>query len=140
MTQSGPKPKPDLRVVDPDDVTPTPAPPAFLDAYALEEWHRLADDLHADGRLEAQDVAEFAAYCNAYGRWRKAEEQCATEGLTITTKSGNVIQNPKVGIANAARSDMVRIAADFGLNPSARAGLGNKNGRKKDDKSKKYFD
>jgi P27 family predicted phage terminase small subunit len=139
--RSGPKPKPQLRAIDSDDeLAPLPDPPSFLDDYATEEWHRLAPELHADGRLTPQDVGEFAAYCNAYGRWRKAEEECKTEGLTITTKSGNVIQNPKIGIANAARSDMVRIAADFGLNPSARGGLGSRNGAKKNDIARKYFD
>lgn len=137
--QTGPKPKPQLRVVDPAD-SPCPEPPSFLDAYAREEWQRLAPDLHTDGRLTVRDSGAFAAYCSSYSRWRKAEEECANEGLTIATKNGNIIQNPKVGIANAARRDMVRIAAEFGLTPSASARLGNSNGGKKNRIAKKYFD
>lgn len=137
MSIAGAKPKPVLRVVDPDD-EPLPDAPSFLDAYAREEWHRLAPALHADGRLTVRDSGAFAAYCSAYSRWRKAEEEVASETLTITTKQGNAIQNPKVGIANAARRDMVRIAAEFGLTPSARARFANKGG-KKDKVAAKFF-
>src|SRR5262245_12850722 len=137
VSVAGPKPKPALRVVDASD-EPIPDAPEFLDRYAMQEWHRLAPSLHADGRLTMRDMAAFAAYCSSYSRWRKAEEECATEGLTITTKHGNAIQNPKVGIANASRRDLVRIAAEFGLTPSARARFA-KNGGKKDKTAAKFF-
>lgn len=137
MSVRGPRPTP-LRVVGPDD-GPCPEPPSFLDPFAVEEWRDLAPDLYADGRLTMRDRGAFAAYCSAYSRWRKAEVQCKDEGLTITTKSGNVIQNPLIGIANAARRDMVRIAAEFGLTPSARARFASKGG-KKDKIADKYFD
>jgi phage terminase small subunit len=39
----------------------------------------------------------------------------------IKTKSGNVIQNPLVGTANKAMSDMARYAAELGMTPTARA-------------------
>lgn len=143
----GRKPAP-LTVIDGDGM-PMPTPPSFLDAYALEEWNELAPVLHADGRLTRADRGAFAAYCMAYSRWRCAEEAVAAEtleegarrgALTVKTKSNNVIQNPLVGAANAARRDMVRIAAEFGLTPSARARLGNKDGGTKNKIAKKYFD
>jgi phage terminase small subunit len=37
------------------------------------------------------------------------------------TTNGNAIQNPLIGTANKAASDMVRYAAEFGMTPSARA-------------------
>ena len=40
--------------------------------------------------------------------------------VIVKTKSGNLIQNPLVGVANKAMADMVRYAAEFGLTPSAR--------------------
>ena len=46
-----------------------------------------------------------------------------TRGLMIKTTIGNAVQNPLVGTANKAASDMVRYAAEFGLSPVARARL-----------------
>lgn len=137
MSIAGAKPKPVLRVVDPDD-EPCPDAPTFLSDYAREEWSLLAPGLHRDGRLSMADRGAFAAYCDAMGLWRRCKEETANEGLTITTKQGNVIQNPKIGIANAARRDLVRIAAEFGLTPSARARFANKGG-KKDKVAAKFF-
>lgn len=71
------------------------------------------------GLLTELDRVALACYCTAYGRWVQAERalECMAEedpangGLTITTTSGNVIQNPLVGIANKARADALRAAA-----------------------------
>jgi P27 family predicted phage terminase small subunit len=109
-----------------------PSPPSHLDAYAREEWERLATAMHDLGILYDVDRAVFAAYCSSYSRWRTAEEAMQRRvekagdplaALIIKTKSENVIQNPLVGIANKAAADMVRYAAEFGLTPSARARL-----------------
>ena len=115
--------------VSPGDL---PLPPAHLDAYALEEWYRVAAGLAAMGMLSSIDQATLGAYCAACGQWRLAREEMQKRmaaggplaGLVDVTKAGNVIQNPLVGIANKAAADMVRYAAEFGLTPSARARLG----------------
>jgi len=86
-------------------------------------------ELAACGVLTALDRAAFAAYCQAYGRWRQAEEalalfaekDTATKGITIKTTNGNVIQNPLVGVASKAMADMVRYGNELGLTPSSRA-------------------
>jgi P27 family predicted phage terminase small subunit len=75
------------------------------------------------------DRAALAAYCAAYGRWAQAERAInrmaakdeLNAALMIKTVSGNAIQNPLVGIANKAKSDMVRYATEFGMTPSARS-------------------
>lgn len=103
-----------------------PTPPAHLNADAQEEWARIADELDALGILSGLDRAALAAYCQAYGRWAQAERALAkmsnqADGLIIKTQSGNMIQNPLVGVANKAMSDMMRYAAEFGMTPSARS-------------------
>ncbi len=105
-----------------------PEPPDHLNEEAVAEWHRIAPGLHALKLLAPCDVAALAAYCMAYSRWRQAERAIAemakrdmlTGGLMIKTHNGNAIQNPLVGTANKAASDMVRYAAEFGMTPSAR--------------------
>ena len=81
------------------------------------------------GLLSVVDEFPLAAYCQAVGRWRTAEEAIAqmaardmlTKGMMIKTTGGNAIQNPLVGTANKAASDMVRYATEFGFTPAARA-------------------
>jgi P27 family predicted phage terminase small subunit len=82
--------------------------------------------LTALGILSGLDRAALAAYCQAYGRWAQAERALAkmsnqADGLIIKTVSGNMIQNPLVGVANKAMSDMMRYASEFGMTPSARS-------------------
>ena len=105
-----------------------PSPPPFLNNDALQEWHRLIDILFETGVMTETDRAAFAAYCQSYGRWVQAERQIAKlqeknelNGFLIKTKEGNIIQQPLVGIANKAKADMVRFAAEFGMTPSSRA-------------------
>jgi P27 family predicted phage terminase small subunit len=44
-----------------------------------------------------------------------------THGVVIQTQGGNFIQNPLLGAANKAMSDMVRYAVELGFTPSARS-------------------
>ncbi|WP_250532424.1 phage terminase small subunit P27 family [Caballeronia sp. ATUFL_F1_KS39] len=108
-----------------------PTPPPHLIGYALEEWERITPELFASGVLTMIDGAMLAAYCQAYARWREAEEALArmkardrlTNSLMIKTKNGNAIQNPLVGVANRSMMLMHRFANEFGMSPAARARL-----------------
>lgn len=114
--------------IEPTDV---PTPPKFINGYAREEWDRVANGLALMGMLTEIDIAALASYCQSYAVWRQATEainkmaasDMLTGGLMIKTTNGNAIQNPLVGTANKAASDMVRYAAEFGMTPSARTRL-----------------
>jgi P27 family predicted phage terminase small subunit len=94
-----------------------PEPPACLTGYALDEWYRLAPQLHERGLLSVLDVASFGAYCEAYKVWREASEMLARtpEQLVVDGKP-----NPLVRIARNAASQMIAIGSQFGLSPCAR--------------------
>jgi P27 family predicted phage terminase small subunit len=121
----GKRPLPQYEPAPPPEM---PSCPDFLSAYAREEWHRVAETLHKVGTLSQIDQSMLAAYCMAFAHWRHAEEDLErmaqadanTHAAVIRTKQGNLIQNPLVGVANTARRDMQRLAAEFGLSPSAR--------------------
>lgn len=139
MTTRGRKPKPTgLKVItgnpgkralnkaEPKPTIPLGDPPAHLSKDAIEEWDRVTGELVASKIATGLDVQALAAYCQAYGRWAEAERTLAkmkneAGGLIIKTTSGNLIQNPLVGVANKAMADMVRYAAEFGMTPSARS-------------------
>lgn len=106
-----------------------PTPPGFLCDDAKVEWGRVCSTLSAAGLMTELDRAALAAYCTAYGRWAQAERALnrmaakdeLNAALLIKTSNGNAIQNPLVGIANKAMSDLVRYCTEFGMTPSARS-------------------
>jgi P27 family predicted phage terminase small subunit len=115
--------------IEPELVAVIPEPPMFLDAYAVDEWHRVAHELYHLQLLAGVDVQSLAAYCQCYARWRVAEEVLAdmarrdplTHGLLVKGGDAQPVQNPLIRIADRAMQQMVRYAAEFGLTPSARA-------------------
>lgn len=104
-----------------------PTPPPFLNDDAKVEWGRISGVLYEAGVLTDVDRGVLAAYCQAYGVWAQAEREIeklqqssVLNGLILKTKDGNFIQQPLLGIANKARADMVKYAAEFGMSPSSR--------------------
>lgn len=140
----GPKPRPTaLRILDggrsseisTEPVFSAPAempePPYYLNTEARSEWERVVPDLYSSGVYTNVDQTMLAAYCMAFARWVRAEQDLermsqldpATHGAMIKTTNGNAIQNPLVGVASTARRDMQRLAAEFGLTPSSRTNI-----------------
>lgn len=115
-----------------------PTPPAEVIAHkdALAEWKRIGPELYRLGLISELDRAVFSQYCLAWARLQEAERAIQAEaladarrrgkrkvnsaGLMILTSNGNLIQNPAVGIANVAASNVLRYARELGLTPSAR--------------------
>ena len=105
-----------------------PTPPPFLSDDGKVEWGRVCSALYRAGLMTELDRAALAAYCQAYGVWAQAERVIAKlqangelNGLLMKTTNGNVIQHALIGVANKARGDVVRFAAEFGMTPSARS-------------------
>ena len=98
-----------------------PECPDWLEEEAQAEWNRLSETLFEMGILTDLDVAPFAAYCQAYARWREAEEFISQHGSIVKTKTGYWQQVPQVSIAHSNQKIMMQAAAEFGLTPSARS-------------------
>ena len=98
-----------------------PECPDWLEEEAQAEWDRLSETLFEMGILTDLDVAPFAAYCQAYARWREAEEFISQHGSIVKTKTGYWQQVPQVSIAHTNQKAMLQAAAEFGLTPSARS-------------------
>ena len=98
-----------------------PACPNWLEDEAKAEWKRLAKNLFELGLLTDLDVAAFASYCQAYARWKEAEEFITQHGSIVKTKTGYWQQIPQVSIAHSNQKIMMQAAAEFGLTPSARS-------------------
>ena len=114
MAMAGRKPKPTaLKVLEGDrgkgrrplnEHEPIPPKggvkcPSWLLPEAKKEWKRLAASLEAMGVLTMADLTAFAGYCQAYARWREAEDFITQHGSIFKTPSGYVQQVPQVSIA-----------------------------------------
>jgi P27 family predicted phage terminase small subunit len=100
-----------------------PRMPTHLGAIAKKEFVRLVKLLSETVVMNEADGNALGKYCCAFERWVLAEENIATEGLTVAGPNQMVRQNPCVQIAAEAIKTMERIGKDFGLTPGARKKL-----------------
>ena len=71
-----------------------PAPPAYLDDYAADEWQRTWESLW-DARIVTHvDVGALAINCQAHARWRRAEEAIQEIAKEDPENSGLVLVRP----------------------------------------------
>ena len=73
MLEGNPRGRP-LNTEEPKPEKKAPRCPSWLEAEAKKEWKRLAKVLENMGLLTEMDMAAFAGYCQAYARWKEAEE------------------------------------------------------------------
>ena len=106
---------------EPQPQRKAPPCPKWLEPEAKKEWRRLAKTLEAMGVLTDADMAAFAGYCQAYARWKEAEERITDRGLVIRTPSGYPQQVPYISIAQQYLKLMQQFAEQFGLTPAARS-------------------
>ena len=71
-----------------------------------------------NGVLTMADLTAFAGYCQAYARWKEAEEFITQHGSIFKTPSGYVQQVPQVSIAQQNLKIMQSFCSDFGLTPA----------------------
>ncbi|WP_206812147.1 phage terminase small subunit P27 family [Paradesulfitobacterium ferrireducens] len=134
MAPRGRKPKPtaikvlegnpgkrELNPKEPKPKAKAPRCPAWLDSEAKKEWRRTAKQLEELGILTEVDMAAFAGYCQAYARWKEAEEFISKHGTIVKTPSGYWQQVPQVSIAQTYLKIMHKFCEQFGLTPSARS-------------------
>lgn len=110
-----------LNTREPKPVKKAPACPKWLEPEAKKEWRRLAHQMEQLGILTEIDRDSFAEYCQAYARWKEAEEFITQHGTIVRTPSGYWQQVPQVSISQTYMKIMNRIAEQFGLTPASRS-------------------
>ena len=66
-------------------------------------------------------IGQNLTYCQAYARWKEAEEFISQHGTIVRTPSGYWQTVPQVSIAQTYLKIMQKLAEQFGLTPSARS-------------------
>jgi P27 family predicted phage terminase small subunit len=100
-----------------------PEPPDWLSNAAAAEWSRVVPDLLAMGTVTAADSIALGAYCESVARLQAASQLVAKAGLMLRDRDGEVRKNPAVAQARDAGNDVRLWCREFGLTPSARAGI-----------------
>ena len=77
-----------LNTKEPKPVKKAPSCPKWLEPEAKKEWRRLAKQMEQIGILTEVDMAAFAGYCQAYARWKEAEE--------FITQHGSIVKTPRI--------------------------------------------
>ena len=97
----------------------------------------MAKVLEQMGLLTEMDMAAFAGYCQAYARWKEAEEFLTQHGSMVRTPNGYLQQVPQVSIAQTNMKIMLKFCEQFGLTPSARSSIvGGENSDEEDEMEK----
>lgn len=109
-----------LNLNEPKPEKRAPKCPSWLEPVAKKEWRRMSKILEQIGVLTEVDSAAFAGYCQAYSRWKEAEEFLTKHGTIFKTTSGYIQQVPQVSIAQTYLKIMKDFCSEFGLTPSAR--------------------
>ncbi|HZU87209.1 MAG TPA: phage terminase small subunit P27 family, partial [Anaerolineaceae bacterium] len=96
--------------------------PEELPEEAQREWRRVVPELARAGLVTRVDRAALVAYCSAWARYAKAEQELAKlEDWICVTDKGYHQQTPWLGIANAALAQMKTFLTEFGMTPSSRS-------------------
>ena len=98
-----------------------PRCPSWLEDEAKKEWKRMGKILEQMGLLTDMDMAAFAGYCQAFARWKEAEEFLSQHGSIVRTPNGYLQQVPQVTIAQTNLKIVLKFCEQFGLTPSARS-------------------
>ncbi len=109
-----------LNTKEPKPEKKAPRCPSWLEPEAKKEWKRMSKTLETMGVLTQVDGAAFAGYCQAYARWKEAEEFLTKHGTIFKTPSGYIQQVPQVSIAQTYLKVMKDFCSEFGLTPAAR--------------------
>jgi len=141
MGKRGPRPTPsaaqkragtyraDRRRGEPDAPAEIPPEPEWLDDTSRRFWSELAPWLKRAELLTRLDQTALALLCRSLSEYLLAcevvESAAAQTGqhFVSVTDAGNVIQHPAVGVANRKWEQIVKLLREFGMTPSARAGL-----------------
>ena len=112
---------------EPDAPSGKPRCPAKLSKIEKAEWHKMCKILSGLGLLSPAYERSLEMYVAAYAKYRAAMDELDRTGLLIekTKMNGDreMIRNPVCSDAHKYHDEVARWLREFGLTPSAKAGV-----------------
>lgn len=118
----------------------TPLCPKWLNEMAKVEWRRIAPILKRLNLLSVIDRSAMASYCQAYARWRQAEEMIEKHGMYYPGNKGKVEAFPFVRIAQKYLEICKTMCVEFGMTPSSRGRMLLPSQKSEEDEFEKLLD
>ncbi len=111
-----------------DLVLQLPKAPEFLSEIGTKEWYKITSQLFNLKMLHEVDLSLILAYCNEMATYIECEMKLKEIGRVDTFKNtnGDIVRTqakPYVKMKNDALNNALKLAANFGITPSARANI-----------------
>tara|TARA_R100001530_G_scaffold127810_1_gene97207 strand:- start:1753 stop:2229 length:477 start_codon:yes stop_codon:yes gene_type:complete len=111
-----------------DVVVSVPDAPEWLSEIGKGEWIKVTNQLHNIGMLHSVDLKLIEAYCNEISLYIESEMKLREVGRIdeFMSSEGEILRRqskPLVKIKNDALANSLKLAAQFGLTPVARASI-----------------
>lgn len=111
-----------------DLVSQLPEAPELLSTIGVEEWYKVTSQLFNLKMLHHIDLRLIESYCNEMALYIECESELRKNGRVDIFKNtnGDIIRsqaNPYVKMKNDALNNALKLAAQFGLTPVARANI-----------------
>jgi P27 family predicted phage terminase small subunit len=94
--------------------------PAGLSGIALDTWDVTAKELEAVGLGSIVERTALECYCHAVAAFHQANKDIEDLGSVVQSERGYT-RNPACLNQNAAMSQILKFAAQFGLTPASRS-------------------
>lgn len=95
--------------------------PEGLSNHARKEWERIIPLMRQTGVLSSLDTSALFALCNEWGKYKEAEEKCASMGRVVKSPTtGFPMINPYETISGQSYKRYKEMAVQFGLTPASR--------------------
>ena len=98
-----------------------PEPPAWLGGKAHDIWTELAAHLHSSGLLTNIDTHTLALFASRLAEYLELVEH--VKALEMGECKLDISTKDLLKARDAASTDTLRLAREFGLSPSSRSGL-----------------
>jgi P27 family predicted phage terminase small subunit len=105
---------------EPKPAATKPRCPQWLPATARKAWRETVKELETMGLLARADTQALIVFCQAVAEHQAAGEEVNQLGVTVD-RDGIRVKNPACQVQKDNASIIIRVAAEFGLTPSARS-------------------
>lgn len=96
------------------------SPPISLTGIALDAWEETAGELESIGLGSVVERTALECYCHAVAAFHQANKDIAELGSVVQSERGYT-RNPACLNQNAAMSQILKFAMQFGLTPASRS-------------------
>lgn len=100
--------------------TKTPKAPSYLDDIAKEQWKLKIKVLAERGDITTEDYTNLELYCVNYSLYRRAVQDIAERGFSITNSQGTEARNPALSAKSEAEKIIVKMSSLLGFDPVSR--------------------